>query len=63
MNSLLCDLIVWSEFVKVTKFAVQIGVSKQAISSYIKYGTKSMSDDKIKELHTTIKQTMKEHFA
>lgn len=63
MNALRCDLIVWSEFIKITKFADKIGVSRQAISSYIKYGTKSLSDQKIIELHDLIKRTMQENFA
>lgn len=63
MDSLRCDLILWSEFVKVTKFANQIGVSKVAISNYIKHGTKSLSDDKIVELHSTIQDWIKENFA
>lgn len=63
MDHLRCDLIVWSEFIKVTKFAEQIGVSKVAVSNYIKHGTKSLSDEKIQELHDLIKTTMKENFA
>lgn len=63
MESLRCDLIVWSEFIKISKFADKVGVTKQAISSYIKYGTKSMSDSKILELHELIKETIKHHFA
>lgn len=63
MDSLRCDLIVWSEFIKVTKFAEQIGVSKVAISNYIKHGTKSLSDEKILELHDLIKDTMRKNFA
>lgn len=63
MDALRCDLIAWSEFIKVTKFAKDIGVSKVAISNYIKHGTKSMSDDKIKQLHELILNTMRENFA
>lgn len=63
MDHLRCDLIVWSEFIKVTKFAEKIGVSKVAISNYINHGTKSLSDEKIQELHELIKTTMKENFA
>lgn len=63
MDSLRCDLIVWSEFIKVTKFAKEIGVSKVAISNYIKHGTKSMSDEKIQLLHDTILKTIKDNFA
>lgn len=63
MDSLRCDIIVWSEFIKVTKFAEQIGVSKVAISNIIKHGTKSLSDEKIQELHDLIKDTMRKNFA
>lgn len=63
MDSLRCDLICWSEFVKVTKFAKEIGVSKVAISNYIRHGTKSISDEKIKELHSTIYTWIKNNFA
>lgn len=63
MNSLRCDLITWSEFVKVTKFAEQIGVSKVAVSNYIKHGTKSLSDEKIEELHSLIKEWIRNNFA
>lgn len=63
MDSLRCDLICWSEFVKVTKFAKEIGVSKVAISNYIKHGTKSISDDKIVELHNAIQSWIRNNFA
>ena len=63
MNHYRDDLIVWSEYVKVTKFARQLGVSKVAISNFIKHGTKTMSDDKIIELHNLISDTMRNYFA
>lgn len=63
MDALRCDLIVWSEFIKISKFAEKVGVTKQAISAYIKYGVKSMSDEKIIELHDLIKDTIIEYFA
>lgn len=63
MDRIRCDLIVWSEFIKVTNFAKEIGVSKVAVSNYIKHGVKSMSDDKIKELHSLIINTIKNNFA
>ncbi len=63
MESLRCDLILWSEFVKVTKFAKMIGVSPVAVSNYIKHGTKSLSDDKIIELHNLILDHMRQYFA
>lgn len=63
MDSLRCDLIEWSEFIKVTKFAEKIGVSKVAVSNYIKHGTKSISDLKIQELHDLILSYMRNNFA
>lgn len=63
MDAFRNDLIIWSEFIKVTKFAKLIGVSPVAISNYIKHGTKSMNDDKIIELHTLIKDQMRKYFA
>lgn len=63
MHNIRNDLIAWSEFIKVTKFAKDIGVSKVAISNFIKHGTKTMSDDKIIELHKLISDTMRYYFA
>lgn len=63
MDSLRCDLIEWSEFIKVTKFADMIGVSKVAISNYVKHGAKSLSDEKIIELHDTILTYIRNNFA
>lgn len=56
-------LLSWSEFIKITKFGRLIGVSPQAISSYIKYGTKTLSDEKIDELYNTVKEYMRANFA
>ena len=56
-------LLSWSEFVKITKFAKLIGVTPQAVSSYVKYGTKTMSDEKIEELYNTIKEYLRANFA
>lgn len=63
MDSLRCDLILWSEFIKVTKFAEMIGVSKVAVSNYIKHGAKSLSDEKIVELHDKIRSYIRDNFA
>lgn len=56
-------LLMWSEFVKITKFGKRIGVSAVAISNYLKYGTKSISDKKIKELYNEVLNYMRENFA
>lgn len=63
MNSLRCDLILWSEYVKITNFAEELGVSKVAISNYIKHGTKSLSDEKIIQLHDLVLNRMRQYFA
>lgn len=56
-------LLSWQEFIKINKFAKKIGVSPQAVSNYIKYGTKSMSDEKINQLYNLILETMRNNFA
>lgn len=59
MERMRLDILTWSEFVKVTKFARQIGVSPQAVSSWIKYGVSSLSEEKKIELYNTIKDYLR----
>lgn len=63
MDYVRSQLLSWSEFIKITKFAKELGVSKVAISNYLKYGTKSLSDEKIMQLYNLVLQTMKRYFA
>lgn len=56
-------LLQWSEFVKISKFAKQIGVTPQAVSSWLKYGTSSLSEKKKAELYYTILDYMRANFA
>lgn len=62
INLIRLELIQWSEFVKITKFGKEIGVSRSAISSFLKYGTKSLSDEKIVELHEAVKTWIAQNF-
>lgn len=57
------QMLSWSEFVKISKFAKQIGIKPSAVSNYLKYGTKSMSEEKINELYNLILDYMRENFA
>lgn len=63
MDYVRSQLLSWSEFIKITKFHKQLGVSKVAISNYLKYGTKSLSDQKILELYNLVLDYMKKNFA
>ena len=57
------QMLSWSEFIKISKFARQIGIAPSAVSNYLKYGTKSMSDEKIDELYNLILDYMRANFA
>lgn len=63
MDYVRSQLLSWSEFIKITKFHKQLHVSKVAISNYLKYGTKSLSDQKILELYNLVLDYMKKNFA
>lgn len=52
-----------SEFVKISKFAKIIGVSPQAVNSWLKYGTPSITIEKQKQLYYTILDYMRKNFA
>lgn len=56
-------LLQWSEFVKISKFAKQIGVTPQAVSSWLKYGTSSLSEKKKAELYNKVLDYMRANFA
>lgn len=53
----------WSEYVKVTKFSKLIGTSPQQISSWLKYGNPTLSEEKKNLLYYTILDYMKSNFA
>lgn len=53
----------WSEVIKISKFCRLVGVSPKAVSSWLKYGTPSLSDDKKKDLYNAILDYMRENFA
>ena len=56
-------LLQWSEFIKLSKFAKIIGVSPQAVNSWLKYGTQSLNRQKQRLLYETILDYMKKNFA
>lgn len=57
------QMLSWSEFIKISKFARQIGIAPSAVSNYLNYGTRTMSDEKIDELYNLILDYMRQHFA
>lgn len=63
METMRMALLQWSEFIKITKFGRQIGVSPQAISMWLKYGQPSLSENKKLELYKAVLDYMKRNFA
>ena len=53
----------WQEYIKISKFAKLIGVSPQAVNSWLRYGTPSITIQKQKELYNIILAYMRNNFA
>lgn len=48
------QLLSWSEFVKINYFSKQLGLSPSNVSNFIRFGDRSLSDEKVKELYELI---------
>lgn len=57
------SILSWQEYLKISKFAKLIGVSPQAVNSWLKYGTHSLTEQKQKQLYNTILAYMRDNIA
>lgn len=56
-------LLSWSEVVKINKFSKDLGLNASNVSSFLKYGDRSLSDEKVELLYNTILDYMRRNFA
>lgn len=53
------QLLSWSEFIKINYFCKILGLKSSNVSNFIKYGDRSLSDDKVRELYETVLEAMR----
>lgn len=48
------QLLSWSEFIKINYFSKQLGLNSSNVSNFLKYGDRSISDEKVRELYDLV---------
>lgn len=56
-------MISWSKYLKLSKFANDLGIKSSALSIFMKYGTRSISEKQVKTLYNYVLDYMKSNFA
>ena len=57
------QILSWSEFIKISKFSKMCGLNNSAVSNFIKYGSRNLSDKSVYLLYTTIRDHLRNYFA
>lgn len=53
------QLLSWSEFIKINYFSKQLGLNSSNVSNFLKYGDRSISDEKVRELYEMVLDQMR----
>lgn len=53
------QLLSWSEFIKINYFSKQLGLNSSNVSNFLKYGDRSISDQKVRELYEMVLDQMR----